>query len=105
MLISAGYDAHWADPIASERMTVSGYADLTRLLKGLADELCQGRLVFALEGGYHLQALAASIKATLEVLLGSDQTSDPLGLPPDGGRRSQNIDALLTRVKGLHGLA
>ena len=105
MLISAGYDAHWADPIASERMTVSGYAELTRLLKGLADELCQGRLVFALEGGYHLQALAASIKATLEVLLGSNQTSDPLGDPPDGDHRSKNIDALLARVKRLHGLA
>lgn len=81
ILVSAGYDAHWADQLSAMQMTVHGYAQLAGLLKEAADELCQGRLVFALEGGYNLQALSHSIRATFEVLLGLPVSPDPLGEP------------------------
>jgi acetoin utilization deacetylase AcuC-like enzyme len=102
ILVSAGYDAHWAEALALMRATVSGYAHMVSTLKGLAQRLCSGRLVFSLEGGYHLPALAASVRATLEVLLGSQDIADPLGQPPPGG--SQGADEILRRVKEAHGL-
>ena len=44
LLISAGYDAHWRDPLAGESLSLQGFAALTRKVVALADELCQGRL-------------------------------------------------------------
>jgi len=82
ILVSAGYDAHWADYLSGMEVTVQGFADVVSVLKGLADELCQGRMVLALEGGYHLKALACSVRASLEVLLGMPPSPDPLGKPP-----------------------
>lgn len=81
ILVSAGYDAHWADPLSAMQLTVGGFAEIAKILKGLADELCQGRMVLSLEGGYHLQALAHSVRATFEVLLGLPVSADPLGKP------------------------
>jgi acetoin utilization deacetylase AcuC-like enzyme len=105
ILVSAGYDAHWADYISSMQVTVGGYAKMVTILKQLAAELCQGRLVCALEGGYHLQALAYSVKATIEVLLGlpTAGADDPLGPPPHGSS-AIDIGPLLQRIKATHGL-
>jgi acetoin utilization deacetylase AcuC-like enzyme len=104
ILVSAGYDAHWSDQISLMQLTVTGFAKVGRILKGLADELCEGRLVFTLEGGYDLEALAASIRATLDVLLGNPDIVDPLGGPPRASG-APDIEALLQAVKGAHGLA
>jgi acetoin utilization deacetylase AcuC-like enzyme len=104
ILVSAGYDAHWADNISSMQVTVGGYARMATILRDLAVELCQGRIVFALEGGYHLEALAHSVKATIEVLLGSPAgADDPLGPPPHGSG-TLDIGPLLQRIKAAHGL-
>jgi acetoin utilization deacetylase AcuC-like enzyme len=103
LLVSAGYDAHWDDPLAYMQLTVSGYANIARALKDLAHELCDGRLVFTLEGGYHLEALAYSILNTFAVLLGDDdwQLVDPLGPSP---RRERPVDGIIERVQQIHGL-
>jgi acetoin utilization deacetylase AcuC-like enzyme len=103
ILVSAGYDAHWADYISSQQMTVNGYARIVTILKQLSADLCQQKLVLALEGGYHLQALAYSIEATLDVLLGSPVVEDLLG-QPDPSRRTPDVSLLLQQVKALHGL-
>jgi len=70
VIVSAGYDAHARDPIGEMRLGERGYAALTAALVGLADELCGGRVVFLLEGGYHLGALADSVTASVAVLAG-----------------------------------
>ncbi|MDO8491939.1 MAG: histone deacetylase [Dehalococcoidia bacterium] len=103
ILVSAGYDAHWADPLASMEVTVAGYARMTGIIKRLAEAHCAGRMVFALEGGYNVEALAHSVRATLETLLGISLSPDPLGEPARSSPRP-NIDALLTLVKRAHGL-
>jgi acetoin utilization deacetylase AcuC-like enzyme len=100
ILLSAGFDAHWLDPLANERLSVTGYGRLVSELMALADELCHGRLVAVLEGGYHLGVLSHSVLTTLRLLSGSRQgPSDPFG-PPPGGER--DVAALLERLKVLH---
>jgi len=70
VIVSAGFDAHARDPLAEMRVTERGYAAMTSLLAQLADETCGGRIAMMLEGGYDLQALAASVRATLEGMTG-----------------------------------
>jgi len=103
IMVSAGYDLHWADEIALMQVSVTGFAQMVRIIVGLANELCSGRLVFTLEGGYHLKALAYSVKATFDVLLGRATTEDPLGQSPHGFR-APNINALISAIKGIHKL-
>lgn len=68
ILISAGFDGHRRDPLASMDLTEDGFARLTEIVKRLAEELCCGRIVSLLEGGYELEALALSVQAHLGVL-------------------------------------
>lgn len=66
MLVSAGFDAHEGDPLASMRVTTDGFAEMARHIRELADQLCHGRLVAVLEGGYNPDDLAASVEAVLK---------------------------------------
>jgi acetoin utilization deacetylase AcuC-like enzyme len=100
VLVSAGYDAHWADPLGMMSLSTTGFGYLTSVLKELADELCEGRLVLTLEGGYDLQALSNSVAATLQTLLGA-KAEDPLG-PSTRGEAS--VDDIIVHVKGVHRL-
>ncbi|WP_434615808.1 histone deacetylase family protein [Tabrizicola sp. M-4] len=68
LLISAGFDAHSADPLASLEWQAEDYAWLTRRLCDLADRHANGRIVSTLEGGYDLAALQASVAAHVGVL-------------------------------------
>lgn len=68
IFLSAGYDAHWKDLLGGMHLSVRGFADLVREVRGWADACCGGQIVAALEGGYHLDALAHSVHATLDVL-------------------------------------
>jgi acetoin utilization deacetylase AcuC-like enzyme len=72
LLISAGFDAHQADPLAGLEVTTTGYRELAKLIKGWADRHTQGRTVWALEGGYDLKALGDSLVSCLEVLVEAD---------------------------------
>jgi acetoin utilization deacetylase AcuC-like enzyme len=69
VIVSAGFDAHRDDPLASMALTEAGYSDLTGLVMGIAKRHAQGRLLSALEGGYNLAALSASVDAHLKALL------------------------------------
>ena len=68
VLVSAGFDAHRNDPLAGLQLDTEDYAWITRELAGIADRVCLGRLVSTLEGGYDLQALAASCVAHVDAL-------------------------------------
>lgn len=69
VIVSAGFDAHRDDPLASMGLTETGYSDLTSLVAGIARRQAKGRLLSALEGGYNLSALGASVDAHLKALL------------------------------------
>jgi acetoin utilization deacetylase AcuC-like enzyme len=68
LLVSAGFDAHASDPLAMMRMSTEGYARLATMLRDVAREVCSGRLVLVLEGGYNLTALGDGVVATLRAL-------------------------------------
>ena len=101
VLVSAGYDAHWSDPLAGMVLSIMGYAQLARSLKSLAESLCGGKIVFTLEGGYNLDVLSYAVLNTFKVLLGDDEIVDPLGPAPRGERP---VDDLVEQLKGLHRL-
>jgi len=84
ILVSAGFDAHWSDPLAGLNLSLIGYASLCQMLHEMADELCEGRLVYTLEGGYHLNVLAHATANAFRTLLGyhPDQYTDPFGQSP-----------------------
>jgi len=69
ILISAGFDAHRADPVGSLGLETEDFITLTRLVSGCAEEFCCGKIVSLLEGGYNLHALAESVQAHAEELL------------------------------------
>jgi len=104
ILVSAGYDAHHADPIdgALMRLSCAGYAALVAGLRDLAVELCDGRIVLALEGGYDLTALSWSVRNSIEALLGEAPAQDPIGPAPQA--RAPDLGELIAAVKSLHGL-
>ncbi len=68
LLLSAGFDAHHRDPLASMRVSTDGFAAIVTRMWHLAARSCQGRLVAVTEGGYDLVALAGGLDATIEVL-------------------------------------
>ena len=71
VIISAGFDAHRDDPLASMGLTEEGYADLTEIVADIARQHCRGRLLSSLEGGYNLTALAASVERHIRALVAS----------------------------------
>ncbi|MBI3915304.1 MAG: histone deacetylase [Chloroflexi bacterium] len=101
ILASVGFDAHWADPLAMENLTVAGYADLARDLIEIAQEVCEGRIVLVLEGGYNLSALAQGTLATFRALLGDTEIADPLGAPR---RPDRDLGDYVDQLRALHRL-
>jgi acetoin utilization deacetylase AcuC-like enzyme len=79
-----------------------GYYEIASLFRELADELCEGRIVYGLEGGYDPTALAWSVRACIDTLLGEPFAEDPLGAGP--AVPGPDIDAVLAAVKRAHGL-
>ena len=104
ILVSAGYDAHHADPIdgALMRLSCAGYAALIAGLRDLAAELCDGRIVVALEGGYDLTALSWSVRNSIEALLGETPTPDPIGAASE--TKAPDLSELIASLQALHGL-
>lgn len=104
VLLSAGYDAHWADPLAEMRLSTADYSDLTLEVAEIADTYARGRLVAVQEGGYHLDAVAQCTATTLLALAGTDQIVDTLREPPVQEFR-WNEEAILRALYDLHDLA
>jgi acetoin utilization deacetylase AcuC-like enzyme len=71
IVVSAGFDAHARDPLAQLRLVEADFAWITEQICALADRCCGGRVVSLLEGGYDLDALAASAAAHVRALLRS----------------------------------
>lgn len=92
MLVSMGLDAHYMDPLASIQLTSQCLSDACLALNAVAKEVCGGRIVYVLEGGYHLLAIAETTAAVVAGLSGK-----PLQVPLKFNRGEQcdtNIELL-----------
>lgn len=100
ILVSAGFDIYFRDPLGGMNVTPEGFARLARLLLEIADQSCQGRIVFALEGGYNLEGLKESVKAVLMELRGESILSEEERDTEGAG--SGSADRVIDRVAGIH---
>ncbi|MBN1374709.1 MAG: histone deacetylase [Dehalococcoidia bacterium] len=103
IMVSAGYDAHWQDPISNMNLTTMGFARMAKIIKAISDEICPNRLVYTLEGGYNRAALGYSVAATFELLLGHQEIADPLGAPPMNYSPSDFND-FIKSIRNIHKL-
>ncbi|MFP4643867.1 MAG: histone deacetylase [Spirochaetales bacterium] len=76
ILVSAGFDAHYQDPLAGMHLTSSAFGSFAKIETELADEVCDGRIVYLTEGGYHLPALGESLWELVNVLTGSPAATE-----------------------------
>nr|CAB3463267.1 unnamed protein product [Digitaria exilis] len=84
ILVSAGYDAHALDPLAGLQFTTGTFHMLASNIRRLAKEICGGRCIFFLEGGYNLQSLSSSVADTFRAFL-----DEPM--PRSAVRRSGDV--------------
>ncbi|XP_027340410.1 histone deacetylase 14 isoform X2 [Abrus precatorius] len=105
ILVSAGYDGHVLDPLANLQYTTATYYMLTSSIKQLAKDLCGGRCVFFLEGGYNLKSLSYSVADTFRALLGdrslASEFDDPNILYEEP---STKVKQAIQRIKHIHSL-
>lgn len=99
ILVSAGFDAHWQDPLAMAGLSLAGYAQLSRSMVALANELCDGRVLFVLEGGYKVDVLSYGILNVFYALLAQDEIQDPLG---KSVQAESDVTDLLAQLRARH---
>jgi acetoin utilization deacetylase AcuC-like enzyme len=97
VLVSAGFDAHRDDPLAGFLLTAGDFADLAHRVRALAPS---GRVVAFLEGGYDLDALAASVGATASALAGGDYVPEPRSTGGPGPGVVAAAKAVHERLRG-----
>ncbi len=101
VFVSAGFDIYYQDPLGGMQVTPAGFANLCRIVLDFAQDTCHGRVIFVLEGGYHLQGLRDATKAVLKTMRG-----EMLGEGRDEQMR-QNIDhglidPIIKKVREAH---
>jgi acetoin utilization deacetylase AcuC-like enzyme len=101
ILMSAGFDSHWRDPLGQLQLTCTGFHMLARNVVHLAEEVCGGRVMAVLEGGYDPEALSGSVRAVAHALAGLPAPPDPLG---KGGYLEPDVEPLIERLRQLHSL-
>ncbi|XP_045821033.1 histone deacetylase 14, chloroplastic-like isoform X2 [Trifolium pratense] len=105
ILVSAGYDGHVLDDIASLQLTTGTYYMLASGIKQLAKDLCGGRCVFFLEGGYNLKSLSYSVADTFRALLGDKSLASEFDNPNILNEEpTKKVKQAIQRIKCIHSL-
>jgi acetoin utilization deacetylase AcuC-like enzyme len=98
LLVSAGFDAHERDPLAGMRLTSGAFSAMTKALRQVAAECCQGRIVLVAEGGYDLHAFAESLDGCVHALAGPAGEPWWPASPIRSARGRQSADAAKQRL-------
>jgi len=101
LFVSAGYDAHWDDPLANMGLSLSGYSWISEELVKISDKLCDSKIVFTLEGGYNLESLSFGVVNSIRALLGLNDYDDPMG---NSTYEEPDINSLIKDLKKIHQL-
>jgi len=96
ILVGAGFDIHFQDPLGGMRVTPKGFAAMTRSILQIAEQCCKGRVVMALEGGYNLAGLRDSVREVLKEMAGM-QFTDPVEMLATADHRRMSY--VLWRVR------
>jgi acetoin utilization deacetylase AcuC-like enzyme len=96
ILVSAGFDTYFNDPLGGMAVTEAGFAAMSRILLDVAEKHCGGKALFVLEGGYDLKGLASSVKAVIMELQGQ-----PISPYEKKGEASTAIVQMTTTIKRL----
>ncbi|NVM53122.1 MAG: histone deacetylase [Candidatus Helarchaeota archaeon] len=102
ILISAGFDAHFSDPLTDLNLTTQGFGNIIQKTKIAAEEVCNGRIIILLEGGYNLSAISRGILQEISVLaeLGIDLKENP----PKINSEIKNYEKkLISQIKDMFG--
>jgi len=99
LFVSAGFDAHWNDPITSLGLSSRGYFEVSKKLVRLAGEHCAGRILFVLEGGYDPVNVSNGAEAVFSALGGSESGFDVGDMNP---RREPDVDSRLDEIHKWH---
>ena len=102
ILVSCGFDAHRDDPLASMELSLAGYRTLANQIRALADELCGGRIVHVLEGGYALSGVREGAQAVLESLV-APGGSAALAVSTASLEPGSALRTIVDRVVDVHG--
>lgn len=100
VLVSAGFDGHFSDPIAELKLTTQGFGQIIQRAKAAAEKFCKGRIIILLEGGYNLSAVSRGILQEISVLanLGIDLKDSP---PKVDWEAESFGKQLITQIKDL----
>lgn len=102
LLVSAGFDSHWSDPLTSLGLSTKGFYAISKKLVEMAEEYCNGKIVFVLEGGYDPANVAHGAAAVFEALMQRpfrDEANDPSPYPePD-------IESRIDEIRKWHGFS
>jgi len=101
LFVSAGFDAHWNDPLTSLGLSTRGYYELSKKLAGMADEYCGGKIVFVLEGGYDPHNVAHGAGAIFDALTHSQLSHDPHDPSPDADVDHESRIAEVLKWQGI----
>ena len=84
IIVFAGYDGHWQDPLAQHKLSVKGFNELVQKCLDSANQLCGGRISFSLGGGYNLNPLAQCVAGTFHTMLDNpEKNRDSIGEDPE----------------------
>lgn len=101
LFVSAGFDAHWSDPLASLGVSTHGFFDISQKLVQLAEEHCSGRVVFVLEGGYDPHNVANGAAAVFDALTNSKLSQELVDPFP---KRETDHESRIAQVRKIHGI-
>lgn len=98
IFVSAGFDIYYRDPLGGMQVTPQGFSNLARIVLEFAQATCKGKVIFVLEGGYHLDGLRDSVKEVLQTMRGDIL---PQGRNEEIREKVDHrlIDPILKRVK------
>jgi len=100
ILVSAGFDIHYDDPLGGMEVTEKGFARLTQILMEVAEATAQGKLVFTLEGGYDIQGEKRSVNAVLRELAQASPL-DKKDLVEKEKANDQRTEGLVLQIKEI----
>ncbi|MGZ9164507.1 MAG: histone deacetylase family protein [Anaerolineales bacterium] len=102
IFVSVGFDAHWNDPITTLGLSTAGYLILAKKVVQLAEEHCDGKIVFVLEGGYDPGNVANGAMAVFDALTDS-RLSENATLRDPNPRKEPDCEARIQEVRRWHG--